>query len=180
MFSRKFLPSAEKDFRHPSIHHATKQFLDRQLLRIVLLIRTNGSMIICSNSSVASLKGLLSIIDKKPMLHYPVIGDAVKLAHDIWGPSLLHLKGKTVRKTPGHVPTAVIQHVLSQILENYQEITLCADIIFVNKVRFLTTISRNLRFTTATHLMKADATTLLTAITQVVSVAVQLFPADIA
>ena len=50
--------------------------------------------------------------------------------------------------------------MLITILERYREITLAGDILFVNVICFINTISRHLKFIMAEYIAKAEATTL--------------------
>jgi hypothetical protein len=75
----------------------------------------------------------------------------IEVAHKIWGPSVAILKGKTTRSKPAPVVADFIK-VPKEILDLHKEITLSADIFFVNQIPFFLTISHTIHFTTATHL----------------------------
>jgi hypothetical protein len=75
----------------------------------------------------------LRIIDGNLLKDCPVTRQDVVAAEDIFGPNLGSLKGKTVRRSERHVKTA--RHDLPPyIMEQYRDVTLCADIMFVNEV----------------------------------------------
>ena len=78
------------------------------------------------------------------------------MAEHIYGPSQAHLKGKTVRRSTDHVADNV-SILPATIMAKYMSVILCADIIFINGVRFFTTVSRHIKFITGMHI--ADATT---------------------
>lgn len=68
-------------------------------------------------------------------------------AEDMWGPNLGSLKGKTTRREGGHIPN-MQQVIPPETLEKCKEVTMAMDIMFVNKLAFLVTISRSLKFGT--------------------------------
>ena len=88
----------------------------------------------------------------------PVTERDVAVATDIFGPNLGSLKGKTVHRPSPHVQ-AGIAPVPPEILARHHDITLAIDIMFVNKIPFLVTVSRNLKFVTVEDLPNRKATT---------------------
>jgi hypothetical protein len=83
-------------------------------------------------------------------------------AEDIFGPNLGSLKGKTARRGGEHVATDR-QEIPRTIMERYRDMTLCIDIMYVNKIAFLvTSISRGIKFSTVETLK--DHQTIMTAI----------------
>jgi hypothetical protein len=67
-------------------------------------------------------------------------------AEDVLGPNLESLKGKTVRWGGPHVSNIKEYLIPQEIMEKYRDVTICADIIFINKIPFLVTISRGIKF----------------------------------
>jgi len=63
------------------------------------------------------------------------------VAEDIFGPEIGSLKGKTVRRNTGHVDDASPSTLPPDVINNYKQMTICADIMFINKTTFLVTIS---------------------------------------
>ena len=53
-----------------------------------------------------------------------------------------------------------ILSIPTTILERYKEITLAGDIMFINRIRSIDTISRHLKFITVEHIANAGTTTL--------------------
>ena len=80
--------------------------------------------------------------------------DAIAM-ENIFGPNVSNLKGKTVRKMPRHVLDN-IDPVPPEILKLHSGVTLCIDIMFVNKVPFFVTLSRNLKFITVESLQRQE------------------------
>ena len=70
----------------------------------------------------------------------PVSHKDVLRAKQIFGPNIRSLKGKTVRRQP---PQVVVDKVSlpPTILQHYQEVMLACDIMYVNKIPFLMSIS---------------------------------------
>jgi hypothetical protein len=59
------------------------------------------------------------------------------------------IKGKTTRRKLKGILGAVANNLPKEIMEHYRDITLCIDIMFVNKIPFFLSISWNIRFITA-------------------------------
>ena len=77
----------------------------------------------------------------------------IEIAQQIWGNTLsvAAIKGKTTKTDPPPVVADFVK-VPQVILDANQDVTLSADVFFVNKIPFLLTISRHLAFTTVSHL----------------------------
>eukprot|EP00957_Ditylum_brightwellii_P180416 13743225-Ditylum_brightwellii.AAC.1 len=67
------------------------------------------------------------------MPNCPITTQDIRNAKAIFGKDVGALKGKTVRKTPAPVVTDYV-HVPTNIFKNHHKITLCADIMFINKI----------------------------------------------
>lgn len=78
----------------------------------------------------------------------PISVDDITAAEDIFGPNVGNLKGKTVRK-PSHRVTGVHIPIPPHIMSKYRDVTLAGDTMFINKMPFLVTLSRHIRFGTA-------------------------------
>ena len=90
----------------------------------------------------------------------PVTKADIKAAEDIYGPNLGALKGKTVAHPNPHVPAGVDQ-VPTSIMEVHRSVTLAIDVMFINKVAFLITTSRNLKFGTVEAISNRQVTTIV-------------------
>ena len=109
--------------------------------------------------------------DKVQMLNCPLNRDDVRGAEDIWGGNLGCLKVKTQDKkwhtSEGYFPLPIT------ILESYKNVTLAGDIMFINDICFINTISRHIKVATAEHIVNAEASTLQESIRQVKQVYMQ-------
>jgi hypothetical protein len=94
-----------------------------------------------------SLRTFLNIVDNNLLQNCPVTRKDIMAAEDIFGPDIGSLKGKTVRSAS--VPVDIrIENLPATVMLRYKEVTLCGDIMFVNKTPFLVTISRDIKFGT--------------------------------
>ena len=84
-------------------------------------------------------------------------------AEQIFGPDIGSLKGKTIRRQPPRVKVDEVALPIT-IQQHYQEVTLGCDIMFVNKIPFLFSISRHIRFGTAQHIKNQQGTTIINGI----------------
>ena len=93
-------------------------------------------------------------------------------AKHIFGKDLGSLKGKTVCCQP---PAININKatVPTNTLKQYQQIIMAGDIMYINKVPFFMSISWDLRFGTAQHLMNQKGTIILQSIKQIQQVYLQ-------
>ena len=81
----------------------------------------------------------------KHLANCPITQQDVLAADDIFGPNLGSLKGKTVHRPNPHVSTYV-DGIPPDLLNIHGNVTLCIDIMFINKIPFLVTISRDTKF----------------------------------
>jgi len=98
-----------------------------------------------------STRDYIKIVMGGMMRNCPVSRADIAAAEDIFGPNLGSLKGKTIRGKQDHVPSLVVD-VPYHIIKMYKDVTLGFDIMFVNKIAFLVTVSRNIRFGTTERL----------------------------
>jgi hypothetical protein len=77
----------------------------------------------------------------------PITKRDVKMAYDMLGRSKYGIEGKTVRHQPDAVVTDSMP-VPTTILDYYKDVTLSVDILYVNKVPFLVSISEHIHYGT--------------------------------
>jgi hypothetical protein len=92
-----------------------------------------------------STKQYMAIVDGNQLPNCPVNRADIMAAEDIFGQCVGSLKGKTVHKKPNTVDGIAIS-LPPDVMECCQNITLAFDIMYVNKVTFLVSLSRNIRF----------------------------------
>ena len=93
---------------------------------------------------------LLNIVHKNLVKGLPITRKDVKRAEEIYGPNVYALKGKTMNRKVDHV-VAPITKIPKKILKEYKNITLCIDVMFINGIKFLLTVSQNIDFVTAQY-----------------------------
>ena len=113
-------------------------------------------------------KDLIKILKTSSLPNCPVTPRDVIFANKLFGPDVGALKGKTTRRGPPVVDSPVAVDTTS-ILEHYGEVTLCVDLMYVNKVPLLVTLSRNIKFGTMEAVTDRKETTLLSSIKGVIS-----------
>ena len=89
----------------------------------------------------------------------PVSRADILAAEDIFGSNVGSLKGKTPRKSTAHVHGST-DGVPHDIMRIHQRITLTVDIMFVNTIPFLVTMSRNMHFGTVEALPNRQTSTI--------------------
>ena len=82
------------------------------------------------------------------------------IAEHIFGPDVGALKEKTTRRRPLGVGLYNHTPIPSTVVDQYQDVILAVDILYVNKLPFIATISRHIRFGTVEFLRNQKATTL--------------------
>jgi Reverse transcriptase (RNA-dependent DNA polymerase) len=118
-----------------------------------------------------STKEFIHIVNNNLLPNCPVTKRDIMASEDIFGPELGLLKGKTVRRSPLKVDTNITYIPLPpSVHERYQEVTLSADIMYVNKVPFFVTVSRKIKFGTIEALDKQTESRLFKAIQNVIRV----------
>ena len=80
----------------------------------------------------------------------PITNSDIVNAHTIFGPDLANLRGKMVRRKPKHVSTELVD-IPQSLVDHQKNVTLVADVMFVNGVAFLVSSSRNIMLTTIEH-----------------------------
>ena len=113
-------------------------------------------------------KGFIQILKESSLPNCPVTPRDVVTANKLFGPDIGALKGKATRRGPPMVDSPVPVDI-THILKYYGEVTLCIDLMYVNKVPLLVTLSRNVKFGTVEAVKDRKEATLLKSIAMVVT-----------
>ncbi|GAX19421.1 hypothetical protein FisN_4Lu403 [Fistulifera solaris] len=110
---------------------------------------------------------LEEIVDHNLIKNLDVTRSDIQAANDIFGPNVGSLYGKTVRKASPRVQS-MANGIPADIQSKCKNIVLGIDILFVNKVPFFITTSRDLHFGTVEDLNNRQIPTVSAALEQVV------------
>ena len=108
-----------------------------------------------------------NMVRSNTIVNGPVTFSDVKKAKLVFGPDITSLKGKSVRRKPA---SGVINYVAipREILESCKKLDVSTDIMLINKLPFLVSISRRLKFTTIEYLSSMNEIALVTSINKIV------------
>ena len=99
----------------------------------------------------------------------PVTKADIMVAEDIFGPEVGGLKGKSTRRNP-HAVKQVVEPLEPSIMKHYRHVMLGADVMYVNGIAFLVTVSRHIKFGTVEPLVNRKQMHLLTGIRSVAQI----------
>ena len=116
-----------------------------------------------------STRDFIRIVTSNQLPNCPVTKADILAAEHIFGPDVGSIKGKTTRRRP-HAVRPVVETLPPQIMSRYRNVTIACDVMFVNKVAMLVTVSRNIRFATVEAVPDQTAETLTKAVKSVVSI----------
>ena len=115
------------------------------------------------NTAGLTTKAVLRMIDSGSLLNSPITRESIRDGIAIWGPSVANLKGKTTRSRPDpvRINSSTITTIPPHILQHHGNIILCADIMKVNKIPFLASISQVIKLGSATELTNMQIDTIV-------------------
>ena len=106
-----------------------------------------------------SIRDYIHVIQTNQIKNCPVTVEDVRIAQKIFGTDIYALKGKTTRRPQRALVNDYVE-IPRELIEAQQGITLYVDVMWVDEVPFLTTLSKNLRFITVKFLPNRKAETL--------------------
>jgi hypothetical protein len=113
-----------------------------------------------------STKEFTRIVKQGLLPNCPITPEDIEAAEHIFGTDVGALKGKTTRQAPEKARMTGVA-VPTEIIDRYKSVTLCGDIMFVNKIPFFVSISRNLKFGTAEMIANRQRKTVFKAVEHV-------------
>ena len=116
-----------------------------------------------------STRTFMAIVENGLLPNCPITKKDIIAAEDIFGRDVGTLKGKTVRHKATWVEGFTVD-IPAALMERYRTVTLSGDIMFVNKIPFFVTVSRNIKFGTVEMIENKRNKTLLLAVQQVKSI----------
>lgn len=91
--------------------------------------------------------------------NFQVMTDNIRRAEDMYGTNVGSLKGKTIQTTPSSIHTELVP-LKDEFLEMHHVVTVCSNIMTVNSVMFMITISKDIGFITSQFMIKITWTPL--------------------
>jgi hypothetical protein len=113
-----------------------------------------------------SIGDFMGIIKNSLLPHAKITANDIQNAELIYGKDIGAIQEKTTRNQPSPVVTDYV-NVPEDVMSVHKRITLAADIMYVNKIPFMLTVSRVIQFTTIEKLNNKQDSTLVAAVTQV-------------
>ena len=99
-----------------------------------------------------SIRDYIQYVENNLIPNCPVTRGDIVAAEHIFGPDVGSLKGKTTRRRPIGVGLYNHTPVPSGIVEQYQDVIIAVDVLYVNKLPFIATIYRYICFGTVEFL----------------------------
>jgi hypothetical protein len=109
------------------------------------------------------------MVHEKLIANCPVTVHDVQNAHQLFGPDLANLRGKTTRSKPEHVRVDYVK-IPWDFVEMHKYVTIVADVMFANGLPFLVTSLRGISLITIEFLPSRTAKCLASSIEQVVRI----------
>ena len=109
------------------------------------------------------------MVSPKLLNHCPIKVEDVTNAKTILGSDLTGVRGKTVRHKPDRVEMELTQ-IPRDLYELHKFVTLTEDVIFVNGIEFLTTLSRKIKFLAVEHIPPHTAEHIRSLLTKIVNI----------
>ena len=129
-------------------HSLMSQLKDKKKLFTARVIKISYHTRWFQHITGQPINWILYSVDNNILQNLTILREYVGMDADIHGPSIPHLKAKTVQRKIQHVDHIQIPSVPKTILDKYKEVTICCDLMHINGIFFLDNISRNIMFAT--------------------------------
>jgi hypothetical protein len=110
-----------------------------------------------------SLKTFMDIVTNNLLPNCPVTRADIAAAEEIFGPDIGSLKGKTIRQSPQKIKPTGTQ-IDEGMLQRYKRVEPSVNVMYINKIPFLVTLSRHIHFGTVEALTNRQPATMLAGI----------------
>jgi len=114
-----------------------------------------------------STQDFIKYMERNMIPNCPVTKADIIRAEDNFGANIGALQGKTVRKKSTRVVTT-IHELPTEIIEHHSNVTLEADIMYINEIPFVITTSRSIHFYTVELIKNEKSATIATSIKQLI------------
>jgi hypothetical protein len=119
-----------------------------------------------------SEKDFRNMVSSNMITNCPVTPTDINAANNICGPNIASIKGKTVRVAQEPVLTSYVK-VPQEILDLNKEITITADVMFVDGLGFMVTSLRGVNFTTPEYVLTRSKANLISSLKKVFEIYTQ-------
>jgi hypothetical protein len=114
-----------------------------------------------------STKDFIHIVERNLLPNWTIIKADRLIAENIYGAKIGALKGNATRQRP-HAVRTFLTPISSQVMNKSQSITLCVDIMYINKIPMLVIISRHIKFGTIEAIPNKNNITLVKCVQNVI------------
>ena len=114
-----------------------------------------------------SVRDYIRYVENNLIPNCPITRRDILTAEHIFGPDVGSLKGKTSRRQPRGVGLYNHTQIPPGVVDQYRDVIIAVDVLYVNKLPFIATISRYIRFGTVEFLRNQKSTTLTQHVKQV-------------
>ena len=94
------------------------------------------------------VKRILHVVDKNILQNLPILQKDSGMDEDIYRLSVPCIQGQTVRHKVHNVEPIIVPYATNTILDRYNKVALCCDLIHINSIGFMNTIYRHIMFST--------------------------------
>ena len=114
------------------------------------------------------INDLKNIITINGVKNCPITVDDINLAKKIFGADIASLKGKLKRQKPIPVVSEIIE-IPKELLQRQKHVDLCFDIMYVNGLTFLTTVSKHILYRTSFFIPTREIPDIMTGLNKVMT-----------